>query len=72
MSRLAAVPTPQAMNSCGPCLTEKQRKKQDAERAKELKDAINSLVRLLPYIAESQQVMGSLLVQLIQLQGPLK
>jgi hypothetical protein len=63
---------PVAVNSCGPCLTEKQLKKKNAEFSKELKATINSLCTMSPYQKESQQVIGELVVRLVQLHGPLK
>jgi hypothetical protein len=71
MSRLGAIPVSPA-NSCGPCLTEKQMKKQRAEEAKDLKEAINFLVRTQGYERDTMTVLGGLLCRLINNQGPLK
>lgn len=70
MSRLTSLPTP--ANACGPCLSEKQLKKQREQDAKDLKVAINFLTKKSGWERDTMTVVGGLVMQLINIQGPLK
>jgi hypothetical protein len=59
-------------DACGPCLSEKQIKKQKEQDAKDLKATINYLARNNGYDEKVSIVIGGLLTRLIHLQGPLK
>jgi hypothetical protein len=66
MSQMAQVP------NCMPCISEKEQKKKNEQDAKDLKAAINILVKHNCYDEKVMIVMGGLLTRLIHLQGPLK
>lgn len=59
-------------DACGPCLSEKELKKRNAQEAKELKATINLLATKYGYDKEVSMVLGNLVASLIRLEGPLK
>ena len=59
-------------DACGPCLSEKQMKKQREEEAKEIKATLNFLSKNYGFDEHVAKVMGNMVAQLIRIQGPLK
>lgn len=60
------------VEACGPCLSEKQLKKQKEEQSKDLKLAINILAKNMGFERDTLTVLGGLVCQLIRNTGPLK
>jgi hypothetical protein len=68
MSQLGQIKT----DSCGPCLSPKEIKKQNEEQIRDLKTSINCLSKNFGYEKETVTVIGWMTVRLIHLLGPLK
>lgn len=70
MSRTLARPIAPTPTNCGPCMSEKQRKKSLDKEIKDILATINFLAKSYPY--DGSQTVGQLVGRLIALRGDLK
>ena len=61
-----------SIDKCGPCLTPAQIKKRNEQDAKEIKETINALAKHSYHSAEMLNVIGVLVMKLINFHGPIK
>lgn len=64
--------SPMPLDKCGPCLTPVQLKKQREQDVKEIKATINALAKHGYHSAEMLNIIGVLVMKLINFHGPLK